>query len=154
MKALQEKMQVHVAQGNYIFKEFAVTNDVKQGSVLAPTLFSLYRTAMLEVAFDSVGNSIYIQTHTNPDLFNVARFRAKTRTTQILVTKMLFAGDSAIVAHSVGDIQSLEDRIARTASQFGPRTVYPLQIPRKQSSSTLAQTVNSETGREMQVLLL
>ena len=68
MKALHEKMQVHVAQGNYFFKEFAVTNDVKQGSVLAPTLFSLYRTAMLEVAFDSVGNSIYIQTHTNPDL--------------------------------------------------------------------------------------
>ena len=121
MKALHEKMQVHVAQGNYIFKEFAVTNDVKQGSGLAPTLFSLYRTAMLEVAFDSVGNSIYIQTHTNPDLFNVARFRAKTRTTHILVTKMLFAGDSAILTHSVGDINSLVDRIARAASQFGLR---------------------------------
>ena len=107
MKALHEKMQVHVAQGNYIFKEFAVTNDVKQGNVLAPTLFSLYRTAMLEVAFDSVGNSIYIQTHTNP------------RTTQILVREMPFAGHSAIVAHGVGDIHSLVDRIARAASQFG-----------------------------------
>ena len=32
---------------------------------------------------------------------------------------MLFAGDSVIVAHSVGDIQSLLDRIARAASQFG-----------------------------------
>ena len=92
---------------------------MKQGSVLASTLFSLYRTAMLEVAFDSVGNSMYIQTRTNPDLFNVALFRAKTHTTQILVREMLFAGDSAIVAHSVGDIQSLVDRIARAASQFG-----------------------------------
>ena len=87
--------------------------------MLAPKLFSLYRTAMLEVGFDGAGNSIYIQTHTNPDLFNVALFRAKTRTTQILVSEMLFAGDSAIVAHSVGDIQSLVDRIARAASQFG-----------------------------------
>ena len=60
VKALYDKMQVHVVQGHYIFKEFAVTNDVKQGSVLAPTLFSLYRTAMLEVAFHGVGNSIYI----------------------------------------------------------------------------------------------
>ena len=119
LHALHDKMQAHVAPGNYIFKEFAVTNDVKQGSVLAPTLFSLYRTAMLEVAFDGVGSSIYIQTHTNPDLFNVALFRAKTRTTQILAREMLFAGDSAIVAHSVGDIQSLVDRIARAASQFG-----------------------------------
>ena len=41
------------------------------------------------------------------------------RTTQILVREMLFAGDSAIVAHSVGDIQSLVDRMARAASQFG-----------------------------------
>ena len=119
VKALHDKMQVHVAQGNYIFKEFAVTNDVKQGSVLAATLFSFYRTAMLEVAFDGVGNSIYIQTHTNPDLFNVALFRAKTRTSQILVMEMLFAGDKAIAAHSVGDIQSLVGRIARAASQFG-----------------------------------
>ena len=119
VKALHDKMQVHVPQGTYIFKEFAVTNDVKHGSMLSPTLFALYRTAMLEVAFDSVGNSIYIQTHTNADLFNVALFRAKTRTTQILVREMLFAGDNAIAAHSVGDIQSLVDRIARAASQFG-----------------------------------
>lgn len=41
------------------------------------------------------------------------------RTTQILVREMLFAGDSAIVAHSVGDIQSLVDRMARAASQLG-----------------------------------
>ena len=119
VKALHDKMQAHVAQGNYIFKEFAVTNDVKQGSVLAPKLFSFYWTAMPEVAFDGVGNRIYIQSHTNPDLFNVTLFRAKTRTTQILVREMLFAGDSAIVAHSVADIQSLEDKIARAASQFG-----------------------------------
>ena len=74
---------------------------------------------MLQVAFDGIGNSIYIQMHTNPDLFNVALFRAKTHTTQILVGEMLFAGDKAIAAHSVGDIHSLMDRIARAASQFG-----------------------------------
>lgn len=32
--------------------------------------------------------------------------------------------------------------------------MYPLEIPRKQSPAALAQTVNSETGREKQVLLL
>ena len=119
VKALHGKMQAHVSQENTSSRNLQSPVDVKQGSVLAPTLFSLYQTAMLEVAFDSVGNSIYIQTHTNPDLFNVTLFRAKTRTTQILVREMLFAGDSAIVADSVGDIQSLVDRIARAASQFG-----------------------------------
>ena len=42
-------------------------------------------------------------------------FTPKTRTTQILVQEMLFADDSAVVAHSAGDIQS-ESR--RTVTQF------------------------------------
>jgi len=49
--------------------------------MLAPTLFSLYLTAMPEVAFDNVGDDIFIQTRIDADLFNVALFRAKTRTT-------------------------------------------------------------------------
>ena len=34
------------------------------------------------------------------DLFNVAHFRAKTKTTQILTRELLFADDIALVAHS------------------------------------------------------
>lgn len=74
-------MQAHVGQGNYISKEFALTNGEKQGCLLAPTLFSLYLTAMPEVAFDDFGDVIFIQTLIDADLFNWAFFRAKTRTT-------------------------------------------------------------------------
>ena len=62
-------MQAHVDQGSYISKVFAVIDFVKQGCVLAPTLFSLYLTAMLKAAFDGIGN------------VNVPLFKAKTRTT-------------------------------------------------------------------------
>ena len=34
------------------------------------------------------------------DLFNVAHFRAKTKTTRILMRELLFADDSALVANS------------------------------------------------------
>ena len=47
----------------------SVTDFVKQGYVLASTLFSLYLTAMLAVAFDGVGDGIFIQTRTDADLF-------------------------------------------------------------------------------------
>lgn len=54
VKGLHDKMQVHVAQENTSSRNLQSPVDVKQGSVLAPTLFSLslYRT-MLEVAFES-----------------------------------------------------------------------------------------------------
>ena len=62
-------MQAHVDQGNYISKKFALANGEKQGCVLAPTLFSLYLSAiMLEVAFDDVGDGIFIQTRFDTDL--------------------------------------------------------------------------------------
>ena len=63
-------MQVHVDQGNYNSKEFALTNGEKQGCVLPPTLSSLYLTAMLEVTFDDVGDGIFIETCIDADLFN------------------------------------------------------------------------------------
>jgi len=44
-------MQANVAVSGFISNNFAVTNGVKQSCVLAPTLFSLYRSAMLKVAF-------------------------------------------------------------------------------------------------------
>ena len=79
-RALHNVMQAHVDQGSYISKVFAVTDFVKEGCVLAPTLFSLYLTAMLKyVAFDGVGDGVFIQTCTNADLFNVPLFKAKRR---------------------------------------------------------------------------
>jgi hypothetical protein len=118
IKALHTGMQAHVSHGNAQSKEFTVKNGVKQGCVLAPTLFSIYLTAMLEVAFEGVGEGIYIQTRPDADLFNVAQFRAKTKTTQSLVREMLFADDSAIVAHNVEDMQRLVDKFAHVASLF------------------------------------
>ena len=74
VKALHDKMQVHVAQENTSSRNLQSPVDV-----LAPTPFFLYRTAMLEVAFDGVGNSIYIQTNTNPDLFDPSEGNAVCR---------------------------------------------------------------------------
>ena len=44
---------------------------------------------MLEEAFKDMGDGIYIQSRQNADLFTVAHFRAKTKTTNILVRELL-----------------------------------------------------------------
>ena len=46
----------------------------------------------------------------NPDsLFNVAHFRAKTNTTRILTRELLFADDSAMIAHSAEEMEKIVD---------------------------------------------
>ena len=117
--ALHNGMQAHVLYGNAQSKDFAVSTGVKQGCVLAPTLFSLYLAAMLEVAFRSTEEGVYIQTRHNADLFNVSHFKAKTKTERILVKELLFADDSAIVAHTAEGTQALVDRFESAARRFG-----------------------------------
>ena len=97
---------MNVRNGGEVSDTFAITNGVKQGCVLAPTLFSIFLSAMLEEAFKDMGDGIYIQIRQNADLFTVAHFRAKTKTTNIL---MIFADDSALIAHSAEEIQRIVD---------------------------------------------
>ena len=110
-------MQANVAMSGSVTKDFSVSNVVKQGCVLAPTLFSLYLAAMLEVAFKDTTKSEYTQTRKDSDLFNVAQFKAKSKTSIKVVREMLFA-DIALVAHSAEEMQSLVEKFARAANQF------------------------------------
>ena len=66
----------------------------------------------------SESKGIYIQTRHGADLFNVSHFKAKSRTTKHLVRELLFADDSALVAHTASDMQLLVDRFSMAASQF------------------------------------
>ena len=65
------------------------------------------------------GDGIYIQSRQNADLFTVAHFRAKTKTTNILVRQLLFADDNALIAHSAAEIQRIVDAFANASSKFG-----------------------------------
>ena len=108
VRALHNNIQAtHVAQGDSISKE--LLSLMSQARLRAHS-----HTSMLKVAFEGVGDGIFIQTRIDTDLFNVALFRAKARTTYILVREMMFA----VVAHSADSIQSLVDRFTRAAAQF------------------------------------
>ena len=47
---------------------------------MAPTIFSIYLSAMLEEAFRDMGDGDYIQSRHNADLSTVAHFRTKKKT--------------------------------------------------------------------------
>ena len=75
-------------------------------------VFPVFLSAMLDEAFRDMGDGVYIQSRQSADLFNVAHFRAKTKTTRILMRELLFTDYSALVAHSA------EDRDAENGGYF------------------------------------
>ena len=103
IEALHTGMMANVSVGGELSESFNVTNGVKQGCVMAATLFSIFLSAMLDETFRD------IQSRQSVDLFNVAHFRAKTKTTRILMRELLFACDSALVAHSAEEMQKIVD---------------------------------------------
>ena len=119
IEALHTGMMTNVSVGGEVSESFSVTNGVKQGCVLAPTLFSIFLSAMLDEAFRDMGDGVYIQSRQSADLFNVAHFSAKTKTTRILMREMLFAEDSALVAHSAVEMQKILDAFSDASKKFG-----------------------------------
>ena len=66
----------------------------KQGCVLAPALFGLYLSAVLETASGNLADAqhgIYLRSRTDGSLFNLARLRAKSRCREICVQELLYA---------------------------------------------------------------
>ncbi|XP_071849182.1 uncharacterized protein [Apostichopus japonicus] len=79
---------------------FPVTNGVKQGHVLAPTLFSIVFSAMLMYAFRDLKTGIYIRFRTDGKLFNLRRLQTKPKVLEDLSSELLFVDDCALAAHS------------------------------------------------------
>ena len=128
IESLHTGMMVNARNGGEVSDTFAVTNGVKQGCVLAPTLFSICISAMLEEALRDMGDGVYIQSRQNAHLFTVAHFRAKTKTTNILVRELLFCRrqrtdfppSRGLLMHLPMHHQSLASNIKKTEAMFQP----------------------------------
>ena len=130
IEALHTGMMANVSVGVEVSELFSVTKGVKQCCVpIAPTLFSIFLSAMLDEAFRDMGDGIYRQSRQSADLFNVAHFRAKTKTTWILIRELLFADDSALVAHSAEEMQKIVDAFSDASKKINIKKTEVLYQP-------------------------
>ena len=88
-------MQVWVQDDGESSEPILVTNGVKQGCVLAPTLFSMMFSAMLAEAFSDNSDGIPIRFRTDGKLFNLRRLYPKSKVKMDCVRDLLFADDCA-----------------------------------------------------------
>ena len=119
IKALHVNMEARVSLNSELSEPFVVANGVKQGCVLAPTLFSIFLTATLTHAFNGCEKGVLLQSRPNADLFNVNQFKSVRKTNKVLVREMMFADDTAFIAHSFEDAQEIVTRFSNSAKLFG-----------------------------------
>ena len=102
LRQLHEGQQGQVTHNGSLSGSFPISNGVKQGCILAPTLFSIFFSILLREAKEDLPDGIYIRFRTDGSFFNLRRFLARTKTIEELISELLFADDCALLAHTEG----------------------------------------------------
>nr|VZI02592.1 unnamed protein product [Spirometra erinaceieuropaei] len=89
VRQLHDGMMARVTDNGAVSEAFAVTNGVKQGCVLAPTLFSLMLSAMLMDAYRDERPGIRIAYRTDGHLLNQRRMHYQSRVSTTTVHELL-----------------------------------------------------------------
>ena len=100
VRQFHDGMQARVQNDGEYSEPFPVTNGVKQGCVMAPTLFSMMFSAMLTDAFQGVDAGFPIRYRFDGKLLNLRRLQAKSKVQTDVVDKLLYADDMAENAKS------------------------------------------------------
>ena len=119
IRSFHDGMFCRVIENGGASNPFPVSNGVKQGCVLAPTLFSLLFAQMLSAALSQTEAGDKIHYRTDGNVFNLRRLKSYNKVTRAIVRDFLFADDYALAAHSEVDLQELADCFATAAKSFG-----------------------------------
>ena len=120
IRSFHEGMQASVSVDGESSSSFQVNNGVKQGCVLAPTLFSIMFTGMLKIAFQDNTDCIVVDWRTDGGgLFNLDRLKARTRVCQAFLRDFLFADDCGLNTGSHEAMQRTMDKFSEACDAFG-----------------------------------
>ena len=118
IKPLHTGMTGSVVVDGDVTSSFPISTGVKQGCVIASTLFIVYFDAMPQEALQNCDAGVYIRFRTDGSLFNLARLRAKSKVKYVLIQELLYADNCGIFAHSEKDIQILMDNFSRACKSI------------------------------------
>ena len=79
VRQFHDSMQARVQNDGEFSEPFEVTNGVKQGCVMAPTLFSMMFSTMLMVAFHDSDAGFPSRCRFDGNIFNLRKLQAKTK---------------------------------------------------------------------------
>ena len=119
VRSFHQDMKGTVQFDGNLSEPFDICNGVKQGCVLAPTLFGIFFSMLLKHAFGDANEGIFLRTRSDGRLFSLARLRAKTKVSLAMIRDMLFADDAGIASHTEEELQHLMNRLSAACKKFG-----------------------------------
>nr|VZI47526.1 unnamed protein product [Spirometra erinaceieuropaei] len=157
VRQLSDSMMARVTDNGAVSEAFAVINGVKQGCVLAPTLFSLMFSAMLLDAYRDERPGIRIAYRTDGHLLNQRRMHFQSRVSTTTVHELLFADDCALNTTSEEEMQRSMDLFSAACENFGlvintQKTVVMHQPPPNLATAPNAPPQISVNGTKLQVV--
>ncbi|BHF85830.1 hypothetical protein SprV_1002900300 [Sparganum proliferum] len=120
VRQLHDGMMTRVTDNGAVSEAFAVTDGVKQGCVLAPTLFSLMFSAMMIDAYrDERPAFVHIAYRTDGHHLNQRRMHFQSRVSKTTVHELLLADDCALNTTSEEEMQRSMDLFSAACENFG-----------------------------------
>ena len=106
-----------VRPSNILSWPFKITNGLKQGCVLALTLFTLFCSMMRQQVTEDLDDKdgVYIRFRTDGSLFNLRHLQANTKVKDKLIRELLFTDEAVLVAHTESPIQRITCCFAEAA---------------------------------------
>ena len=98
--SFHDDMQGTVSYDSASSEPFKILSEVKQDCVLAPTLFGIFFSMLLNFAFCHSDKGVHLHTRSEGKLFNLAHLKTKTKVQTVLIKEMLFAEDAALTSHT------------------------------------------------------
>jgi hypothetical protein len=119
LRLLHDDMEASVKNDNSFTEPFKIGTGVKQGCIIAPTLFSIYLAAMLQQTTDTLPEGINITYRMDGKLFNLSRLKARTKISQTSVIELQYADDSMICAQSEQELQRIVNVFVSAFTKMG-----------------------------------
>ena len=134
VRQFHDGMQARVQNDCEFSEPFEVTNGVKQGCDMAPTLFSMMLSAMLMNAFQNSDTGFPIRYRFDGNIFNLRKLQAKTKVQSDVLDELLYADDMDKDASSGAKMQRSMDQVSTSCGN------YDLTISTKKTGCTPTST--------------
>lgn len=124
-------------------ESFQITTGVKQGCLIAPTLYSLFVSATLHLVEGDEPSGVEIMYRFYVGLFNLNRLRAKTKVSTTSIIKLQYTDDNIVMANTEEDLQATLNAFSQAYRRIGLEINFnKTQILHQPAPDTISQAPN------------